>query len=416
MWSSEAWYRQLYWQIFIGMAAGAVVGCLLGEHGRYLEPVGDLFLRLLRMVIVPLIFSSLVVGTTSLGDAARLGRLGAKTSVYYVVSSSAAIVVGLVAVNVIRPGVGEDLPLEAVPEGINLSAESLGATLLNIVPQNPLAAMVEGNILAVIFFAVMVGIFTNQLPDPSRRTITQLMQAIFGLMMGITRFIIQLAPLGVFALVVEVVGTTGVDVFAPLLKYMLTVILSLAVHALVTLPLILFLFARIWPPAYARAVSPALATAFSSASSSATLPLTLECVEQRGRVPNQISAFVLPLGSTVNMDGTALYECVAAIFIAQAYGISLGVGEQVLVLVTALLASIGAAGIPMAGLVMIVVVLRTLGLPLEGVGLILAVDRVLDMFRTSVNVWSDTVGAAVIARWEGYEMSPVDNQQPTTDS
>ena len=396
------WYRQLHWQILLGMGAGVLAGYVLGARVAYVAPLGDIFLRLLRMVIVPLIFSSLVVGTTGLGNATGIGRLGVKALAYYLATSGAAILAGLVAVNVIRPGVGADLPLEAAPQGLSVAVESLGTTLLGVIPENPLAAMVQGNILAIIFFALLVGLFTNRLPEPGRNIIVRLMQAIFDLMMLITEFVIRLAPIGVFALMAQIVGTAGLEVFPPLLKYMLTVVVSLAVHGLITLPLVLLLFGKTLPTVYVRAVAPALATAFSSASSSATLPVTLDCVERRGGVPNQVSSFVLPLGATVNMDGTALYEGVAAVFIAQVYGISLGIGEQLLVFTTALLVSIGAAGIPMAGLVMMVVVLRAVGLPLEGVGLILAVDRVLDMCRTTVNVWSDTVGAAVIARWEGY--------------
>jgi len=388
------------------MALGVAAGAVLGERVSYVQPLGDIFLRLLRMVIVPLIFSSLVVGTTGLGDASRVGRMGLKALLYYTATSAAAILVGLLAVNLIRPGVHANLPLTAAPTGLNVSAERIGDTLLGIIPDNPLAAMAQGNVLAIIFFALLVGLFTNRLPAPKRRVIVDLMQAVFDLMMLITDFVIRLAPIGVFALMANIVGTTGFEAFPPLLRYMLTVALSLALHALVTLPIVLFVFGRLWPVTYAQAVAPALATAFSTASSSATLPVTMDCVERRGGVSNQVSSFVLPLGATVNMDGTALYECVAAIFIAQVYGISLSVGQQVLVFITALLASIGAAGIPMAGLVMIVIVLRAVGLPLEGVGLILAVDRVLDMCRTAVNVWSDMVGAVVLSRWEGYEIGP----------
>lgn len=399
--ASRVWYAQLHWQILIGMAAGALVGAGLGDGVRFVSPLGDVFLRLLRMVIVPLIFSSLVVGTTGLGDAAHVGRLGAKTFAYYMGTSAAAILTGLLAVNLVRPGVGADLPLHEMPHGVDVGLGSIGETLLEIIPQNPFAAMVNGNILGVIFFALLVGLFTTRLPEPSRKTIIGLAQAVFDLMMSITDFVIRLAPIGVFALMAKIVGTTGVQAFPPLLLYMLTVTIGLGIHALVTLPVVLYFFGKTSPPTYAQAVAPALATAFSSASSSATLPVTLDCVEERGGISNQISSFVLPLGATINMDGTALYECVAAVFIAQVYGISLGIGQQLLVVLTALLASVGAAGIPMAGLVMMVIVLRAVGLPIEGVGLILAVDRVLDMCRTSVNVWSDTVGAAVIARWEG---------------
>ncbi len=397
-----AWYRQLHWQILIGLAAGVLAGVVLGEQVAYLAPLGDIFLRLLRMVIVPLVVASLVVGTTGIGDAARVGRLGGRAGLYYVATSALAILAGLLAVNLIRPGVGAKLPLAEVPEGLMLGVDSVGDLLLRIIPQNPIAAMAEGDMLGVIFFALMLGLFMNYLPKQQKDTLVGFFSAFFTLMMRITDFIIRLAPIGVFALMADVVGTAGLEVFGPLLRYMVTVVASLAVHAFITLPTLLWVFGGVRPLVYARAVSPAIVTAFSSASSSATLPLTMECVEHRAGVPNEVTSFVLPLGATINMDGTALYECVAAIFIAQVYGIELSLSQQFLVFLTALLASIGAAGIPMAGLVMIAVVLRAVGLPMEGVGLILAVDRILDMCRTSVNVWSDTVGCAVIARWEGY--------------
>jgi len=398
----SGWYRELHWQILIGLAAGVVAGVLLGEQVSFVAPLGDAFLRLLRMVIVPLVVTSLIVGTTGIGDVARVGRLGGRAAVYFVASTGAAVLTGLVAVNLIRPGVGAQLPLAEIPEKLTVGADSVGDLLLRIIPQNPVAAMAEGDMLGVIFFALALGIFMNTLPRQQKDTLVGFFAAFFSLMMRITDFIIRLAPIGVFALMANVVGTVGLEVFAPLFLYMFTVVISLAVHACVTLPLVLAVVGGVRPVAFARAVAPALLTAFSSASSSATLPLTMDCVENRAGVPNEVSSFVLPLGATVNMDGTALYECVAAMFIAQVYGIELSIGQQVLVFVTALLASIGAAGIPMAGLVMLAVVLRAVGLPLEGVGLIIAVDRVLDMFRTSVNVWSDTVGCAVVARWEGY--------------
>ena len=398
----RGWYRELHWQILIGLVAGVVAGVALGEGVLYVAPLGDVFLRLLRMVIGPLIVTSLVVGVTGIGDAARVGRLGGRAALYYLATSGAAIAVGLLAVNVIRPGVGAQLPLEEMPQGLVTGVEGVGDLLLRIIPQNPIAAMVEGDMLGVIFFSLMLGIFMNRLPKQQKDILVGFFSAFFSLMMRITDFIIRLAPIGVFALMAKVVGTVGVEVFGPLLLYMLTVVLSLGIHAFITLPLVLRFLAGVRPSEFARAVSPAVLTAFSSASSSATLPLTMDCVENRAGVPNEVSSFVLPLGATINMDGTALYECVAAMFIAQVYGIDLSITQQLLVFLTALLASIGAAGIPMAGLVMIAVVLRAVGLPMEGVGLILAVDRILDMFRTAVNVWSDTVGSAVVARWEGY--------------
>jgi len=401
---ARAWYRELHWQILLGLVGGFAAGLVLGDAADYVAPLGDIFLRLLRMIIVPLIVSSLVVGTTAIGDATKVGQLGGKAAVYYLSTSALAVLAGLIAVNLIRPGVGAEVPLQEVPEQLSLVSESFGDIMLRIIPQNPLRAMVEGDMLGVIFFSLLVGLFANRLPQDQRSTIVRGFTAFFELMMRITDAVIRLAPIGVFALMAEVVGTMGVEVFGPLLRYMVTVLLALGLHALVVLPLLLRYVGGLDPFAYSRAVSPALLTAFSSASSSATLPLTMDCVESRAGVPNEVTSFVLPLGATINMDGTALYECVAAMFIAQVYGVEITFGQQILVFLTALLASVGAAGIPMAGLVMITVVLRAVGLPMEGVGLILAVDRVLDMCRTSVNVWSDTIGCAIVARWQGYPL------------
>ncbi len=277
-------------------------------------------------------------------------------------------------------------------------------------PNNIFAALVNNQLLSIIFFAIIAGIFTTQLSKKDNDIIGNLVNAGSELMMKITGFIIKFTPLGVMALIAEVVmnnmqqsGDLAV-VFQRLGLYMLAVMIALTIHSLITLPLGLFFIGKINPIKHFKSVSLALITAFSTSSSSATLPLTMSSVQQNAGVSNRVSSFVLPLGATLNMDGTALYECIAAIFIAQAYGIDLSLGQQVLVVFTALLASIGAAGIPMAGLVMISVVLTAVGLPLEGVGLIIAVDRLLDMFRTSVNVWSDTCGAVMVARSEKEQL------------
>jgi Na+/H+-dicarboxylate symporter len=277
-------------------------------------------------------------------------------------------------------------------------------------PENIFSSFASGDMLSVIFVAVLLGIFATQLSDNYKEMTLKAVNAGFELMMKVTHFIIRFTPFGVMGIiavvVAENVGEEGAlsSVFLRLGKYMLTVIIALSIHAFITLPLILRFIGKVNPFNHFKAVSKPLITAFSTSSSSATLPLTLHAMENRAGVSNKVSSFVLPLGATINMDGTALYECVAAMFIAQAYGIELGPMQQILLVFTALLASIGAAGIPMAGLVMISVVLTSVGLPLEGVGLIIAVDRVLDMFRTSVNVWSDTTGASVIATSEGEKL------------
>ncbi len=388
--------------IIIGLLAGVVVGWLAGEAILpWTNPLADIFLRLLKMIIIPLILTSIVTGVTGVGSSAGFGRMGIKTLVYYLTTSFLAILTGLVLVNLLRPGIGADFGFQEVPQLGEQSLQSLSDIFYRLIPTNPIAAMANGETLAVIFFALLLGFFITRLPQNQRDFLGGLFEAGFGLMMKMTQFIINLAPIGVFALLVRVVATTGFDAFGNLGIYALAVALGLVIHATITLPLLLRLIGGVSPWLYLRAMSSALLTAFSTSSSSATLPLTLECAEDRAGISNRTGSFVLPLGATVNMDGTALYECVAAIFIAQAYGIELTFLQQMVVVITALLASIGAAGIPMAGLVMITIILRAVGLPLEGIGLILAVDRVLDMMRTTVNVWSDSIGTAIIARSEG---------------
>jgi len=406
---------KLHWQILIALLLAVAVGAALGEKALLFEPLGTLFLKALNMIIVPLIVTSIVSGVANVGGAENIGRLGLKTFCYYITTSLFAILVGLALVNLIGPGVDADLGLKAPTEDLARTMQehysgSPWATILGVlvrmVPTNPIRAMVEGEMLQIIVFCILFGYFITRVPDPYRAQMTGLFEAGFQIMMKLTHFIILFAPIGVFGLVAKMVATSGVGVFLDLGVYALTVVAGLLVHACVTLPALLLVVGRgVSPVKHLRAMAAALLTAFSTSSSSATLPLTMESAEENAGVSNKISSFVLPLGATINMDGTALYECVAAMFIAQAYGIDLSLGQQLIVVVTALLVSIGAAGIPMAGLVMMVVILKAVGLPLEGVGLILAVDRILDMCRTTVNVWSDSCGAVVIARTEGETLN-----------
>jgi len=380
--------------------------------GDVAKKLGDLFLRMLRMVSVPLIITSLISGITGLGRADRLGKMFGRTVLYYLSTSLLAIFVGLALVNIIRPGESNDpagvadmLNIAEHHEGKSLSVV-LFEQLQNMIPPNPIEAVASGKFLSIIAFSLMFGVCTIWVGGKPAKVITELFDAAFHVMMRLTMVIIELAPIGVFFLMLSATATQGAGVFGTLGWYMLTVACALAVHAMIVLPAILHFVAKRSPVAYAQAMSPALLTAFSSASSNGTLPLTLTCVEERAHISNRVGSFVLPLGATINMDGTALYEVVAVLFIAQFSGIELAFVDQLLVAFTALLASIGAAGIPHAGLVMMVIILQAVGLPTESQGLIIAVDRVLDMCRTSVNVWSDSCGCAVISRFEANESLP----------
>ncbi len=415
---------KLHHWILVAMAVGAAVGLplnVLAEDGA-IDPsvprtvagigkeVGDLFLRLLKMIVVPLIVSSLITGVTSMGNMKRLGSMGGRTLGYYLLTSALAITTGLVMVNLVRPGVGADLLQleegaqgEIVPEVVESGeqqsvAEVLWQQLKNMIPTNPLEASAEGDMLPIIFFSIMLGVFISATGGHAGSTLRRFFEALFEVMMKMTLFIILLAPVGVLGFMLYAAAGKGLSAFEALGKYALTVFLALAIHAFVVLPALLALIGRRNPWRFLKDMTPALLTAFSTASSNATLPLTINCVEERAGISNRVSSFVLPLGATINMDGTALYEAVAVLFIAQVYGADLTLGQQVIVAATALLASVGAAGIPHAGTVMMVVVLQAVGLPVTAVGLILAVDRILDMCRTAVNVWSDSTAAAVVAR------------------
>jgi proton glutamate symport protein len=406
--SQHAWYTKLHWQILAGMAIGIAVG-LLG--GRAWVPwygwLGELFLRALKMVVVPLIVSSLIVGVARLGHPREIGRLGTRTLVYYLATSALAILTGMLFVNLLQPGAGVEIPsLSSGAEQVG-QARSLKEVLFSLVPVNPLGEMArfglsdEGGagLVGVIVFCILFGLGVAALPGDRQQAVVGFFEAAFDVMMTITQAIIRLAPVGVAALIAGVLAETGLDVVLPLLGYMATVLAALAVHFFVTIPLILWFVGKQHPYIYMKKVGLALATAFTTASSNATLPVSLECAEERAGIDNRVSGFVLPLGATVNMDGTALYEGVAALFIAQVYGRQLGVDDQLLLFVTALLASVGAAGIPHASLVMMTVVFEAVGLPLEAIGMLLGVDRLLTMCRTATNVWSDLAGAAVVSRW-----------------
>jgi proton glutamate symport protein len=395
---------KLHWQILIALGIAILYGLFLTDYVNYVGWMGQLFLRALKLIIVPLILTSIISGVANIGDAHNLGRLGLKTFMYYISTSLFAIVTGLILVNIIQPGFGADLGLKSEVPQLTATSGDLGEIILRMVPTNVFDALASADMLAIIFFSILFGYFITKVGEKYKVMFTDFFNGAFEVMMKLTHFVIRFTPLGILGIVAVLVAEQAnnlLSLVGSLGKYMSAVLLGLIFHAFVTLPLILKMIAKVKPALHARGMSVPLLTAFSTSSSSATLPLTLDAVENNSGVSNKVTSFVLPLGATVNMDGTALYECVAAMFIAQAYGIHLTFISQIVVVVTALLASIGAAGIPMAGLVMITVVLSAVGLPLEGVGLILAVDRFLDMCRTTVNVWSDSCGAVTIAKTEG---------------
>ena len=414
----------LHWQILIAIVLAAIAGSLSGSeagigpltfHGVY-EFIGTIFIKALKMIIVPLIFSSIVVGITGIGRAEDLGRLGAKTIGLYLVTGLLAVLVGLAFVNTVRPGfeggapVGAQLALQAGAQDVRQNLESSGGfgelvkMFERMVPENVVAtASSNGDLLALIFFALLFGFFIARVGDEHAEPLFNFWNAVFAVMMKITEFIMRFAPIGVFGLVASVVAETGFDAVRPLGVFALTVVAALLTHALLVMPLLVWLLARVNPWRLYRAMSPALLTAFSTASSSGTLPVTLECMEKNAGISNRISSFVLPLGATVNMNGTALYECMAVMFLAQAYGVELGFATQFLIVVSALITSIGVAGVPSASMVAIGMILTAVGIPVEAMGVLFVFDRVLDMLRTSVNVLGDGATALVVARMQGEQ-------------
>jgi Na+/H+-dicarboxylate symporter len=366
--------------------------------------IGEMFLDTLKMLVIPLIVSSMIVGITGLGDIRKVGKAGTITLVYFLSTSGIAVIAGIIVVNIMQPGLGVELTTD-IPEKV-AGKESIGITdiLESFVTPNLFESMAKMEILPIIMFSLVFGGVLTTLGEKGKLVIS-VFDGINIAIMKIVHLVMYFAPLGVFALVSSKLGAAGGgDLFlAELLKigkFAVTVILGLMIHALITLPAILYFVAKQNPLTYFKNMSAALTTALSTASSAATLPVTIECVEEENKISRRTTLFVIPLGATVNMNGTALYESIAAIFIAQMVGIHLGLGDQVLIFLTATLAAIGAAGIPEAGLVTMVIVLQAVGLPLEGIGMLLSIDWFLDRIRTSVNVWGDSIGAAVVDRLE----------------
>ncbi len=433
----------LQWKILIGIVGGIALGIWINmsmgpgltEGPLYIMKTlfkygGDIFIRLLRMLIVPLVFASIYMAVANLGDVRTLGKIGGKTIGYYMLTTALAVLVGLIVVNIMNPGLGIDkealaslnisteVPAKVSKQGVGerSAAIIIVDTFVNMIPKNPAAAFAKGNILQIIFFTIFLAVFAAVVGRDAE-PLTNVIHGVDRIMQKGIMAVMEIAPYAIFMLVTAIFMDLGFPALKALGKYGATVLLGLFLHGFVTLPILVLLMGRYNPFRLLKALAPAMMTAWSTASSAATLPVTMSNLEKRAGVDGRIGNFVLPLGATINMDGTALYESVAVIFIAQLMGINLTIGTQIVIFITASLAAVGAAAIPGAGLVTMGIVLTAAGLPLDGIGLILAIDRILDQFRTAINVWGDATAAVVVGRAEGAirEKTELDGVTYTTD-
>lgn len=421
---------KLHWQIAIALVLAVTAGIFIGPQPWLLEIcgfVGTLFLNALKMIIVPLIAAAIISGLANIAEGATIGRMGLRTMLFYLGTGLLAILTGLLFVNMLQPGIidgqpagprmglGEDTAT-VLRDITGKSSADMWSVVLRLIPVNPIGAAAQGDILGLVTFCLLFGVAATLLPEEAKRTQQRFWLGIYEVMTRITGWVMHFAPIGVFGLVAAVVAKTGFAALKPLAIFFIAVVAGLLFHSVVTLPLVLKFIARVSPLAHARAMAPAILTAFSSSSSAATLPVTIDCIENRSGVSRRVSGFVLPIGANVNTDGSALYECAAAMFIAQAYGLHLGFAEQFIIVTMALFTAIGVAGIPSASLVALGLILTAVGLPLEGLGLILAVDRILDMCRTAENVWGDSCAAVVVASLEGEELFKAEMTAPASAS
>lgn len=400
-------------QIIIAMVLGVLYGVFCHDYIQYVSWAGEIFLRFLKMIVIPIVFSSMVVGVASLGNQGGLGRIAGKTFAFYVSTTVIATFIGLILVNILEPGVGSTLVSQTDGATQIASAEkvSLGQQIINIVPSNIFETLSQGNLLSIIFFAILFGYFVTQVGEKARTTIVDLFQSVFDVIMKITLFVIKLAPYGVFAIVAKMIAQQAGDIdklmeIAQSLGMFLVIVWAgCMIQFFVVLPSTVYFIGKENPWRHMKKMSTAILTAFSTCSSGAALPISLKDSQEKCGISNKIASFTLPLGATVNMNGTALYEGVAVIFIAQVYGIDLSIIEQLIILVTVLFSAIGTASIPMAGLVMLSVAISVAGLPMEGIGLVLAVEQLCDMPRTATNSYGDMCGAVVIAKSEGEKLT-----------
>jgi Na+/H+-dicarboxylate symporter len=391
---------KIYNKIFIGLALGIIAGLVFGEQIQIFQPIGKAFIKLIKMIVIPLVFASLLVGTASMSTIKKLGNIGIRTFVFYILSTALAITIGLIIANTIKPGssipaevqteLRKDYEQEAgdkVAQAIN--RPSTVDLLLDIIPENPAQSMADGIMLQIIFFALVSGVAVTYLQEEKKKLIITFFDGITDITIQIVEMIMKLAPYGVFALVASVIGLYGTTIILTLLTYFVTTMLALLVHVIIFNSAVIKIFTNLKVLEFWRGIYPALLVAFSTSSSSATIPVSIECAEKNLKARPEVASFVLPLGATINMDGTAIFQGVSAIFIANVYGMDLTLFDQLTIIFTATLASIGTAGAPQVGIIMLTLVLQSIGIPLEGIALILGVERFLDMARTTVNVSSD---------------------------
>jgi Na+/H+-dicarboxylate symporter len=404
------WQNITLWaKVLIGLILGVFVGATFGEDIFFLQPVGDMFLRAFRMLIVPLIFLSLASGVGSMTDLTEMGRVGMKSFVLYLLTTAIAVTIGLAFGYIFQPGAGISLgEVEAVAMR---DAPTFGGFLVNLIPINPFQAFAEANVLQIITFALLIGVAVNLAGDKAKN-VGRLIDEGAEVMYKLTHMIIQITPYGVFALMAVIAAKYGLDVLLPLGKLVLVVYGALLFHAVVTYGSMVKFIGGFRLKPFFKGLFDAQLVAYSTASSSATLPVTLSCVQENLGVSKRVSSFILPLGATINMDGTALYQGVAALFVAQAFGIDLTVANGLTIILTCTLASIGSASVPGAGLVMLTMVLTSVGLPLEGIAIIAGVDRIMDMFRTAVNITGDSMVSVLVAKTEGEIDMATFNAEP----
>lgn len=397
--TDNLWRRIPLWQkILAGLALGILAGALMGEEASVFKPIGDIFISAIKMLIVPLVFSTLVVGITAMRDPQKMGRIGARTIGLYLVTTAFAISIGLLASWIFQPGIGLEMSFESGVEA--KEAPSLIEILVGLVPQNPIDALASGNILQIIVFAIGLGISLTLIGEQGE-PVVRVFESFAEAMYKLTSIVMAFAPFGVFGLIAHVAGSYGLEVLLPLAKVIGVAYLASILHVLVVYSGLLALLGKLNPMRYLQGILDALVVAYSSASSSGTLPVSIRCAQKNLGVSEGVSGFVLPVGATINMDGTAIYQGVVAVFIAQLLGVDLSLMDYGMIIVTGTLASIGTAGVPGAGLVMLSIVMAQIGLPLEAIAVIAGVDRILDMARTSVNVAGDLMVTTLVGKSEG---------------